>query len=169
MDSVSEAKLGLVMPALADKIRKMAEMLALEGLEIRVTQGLRSWNEQQLLYLKGRAYMGGKLTVVNKRDVVTNCPGGHSYHNFGMAVDCAPDDPTKPGYQIDWNAEHPQWKRMEDVGRSLGLTCGADWRSFPDAPHFQLVGRFPEGSPSDEVRQLFKDGGMVAVWKESGV
>jgi hypothetical protein len=58
---------------------------------------------------------------------------------------------------------------MEALGQSLGLEVGAYWRSFPDAPHFQLTGRFPVGAPSDEVRQLFKDGGMQAVWDEANI
>lgn len=168
MDAISEARLQEVMPELAAKIHQLYEMLMGEGLEIRVTQALRSWQQQQDLYAKGRnpalAHLGPHGDIVDKSLVVTNCPGGHSYHNFGMAVDCAPDDPTKVGYQIDWNAGHPQWKRMASVGQSLGLDSGAMWRSFPDAPHFQLTGRFPEGAPNDEARQLFKDGGMQAVW-----
>lgn len=164
MDSFSEGRLSLVSPALASKVRLMANILASNGLEIRVIQGLRSWNEQQALYAKGRDADGN---VIDPHAVVTNAPGGHSWHNFGLAVDCAPDDPTRPNYQIDWNPAHPQWKQMEDVGRACGLTSGASFLRLVDHPHFQLEGRFPIGAPDDEVRQLFKDGGMEAVWDES--
>lgn len=158
MDAISEARLQQVFPTLADKIRKLHDMLEQEGIEIRVVQALRSWQQQDALYAQGRTTPGNK---------VTNCPGGHSYHNFGLAVDCVPSErgPEFP-YNPDWHANHPQWKRMETIGVSLGLDSGAGWRSFPDAPHFQLTGRFPEGAPTDEVRQLFKDGGMTAVWDE---
>ena len=157
MDSISEARLQLIYPALAAKIAQLSTMLEADGVMIRVVQGLRSWQEQDNLYAQGRTAPG---------HIVTNCPGGHSYHNFGLAVDCVPDDPSQPGYQPDWNSSHPTWKDMETKGQSLGLDSGATWRSFPDAPHFQLTGRFPEGAPDDEVRQLFKDGGMQAVWSE---
>jgi len=53
---------------------------------------------------------------------------------------------------------------MEELGTQLGLTAGAYWRSFPDAPHFQLTGRFPVGAPNDELRGIFKDGGFEAVF-----
>lgn len=158
MDSVSEARLQEVAPLLSQKIHTLSTMLEQEGIDIRVVQALRSWSEQDALYAQGRTAPG---------NIVTNCRGGHSYHNFGMAVDCVPDDPSHPGYQPDWNAAHPTWKRMETVGQSLGLDSGATWRTFPDAPHFQLTGRFPEGAPDDEVRQLFKDGGMQAIWAEA--
>lgn len=157
MDANSEARLTLVCPKLADKIHTMASILQQENLEIRVIQGFRSWAEQDALYAQGRTAPGSK---------VTNAPGGSSWHNFGLAVDCAPDDPTKAGYQIDWNADHPQWKRMEEVGRSLGLYAGADFKRLVDAPHFQMTGRFPV-SPDDEVRQLFKDGGSLGLWGEA--
>lgn len=167
MDSVSEARLSLIYPALADKVRRMYDILMQEGLEIRVIQGLRSWSEQNALYAKGRDANGN---VVNKAEVVTNAPGGSSWHNYGLAIDCAPDDPTRPGYQIDWktqpSSEHPQWKRMEAIGESLGLTSGANWLRLADAPHFQITGRFPVGAPDSEARQIFRDGGMGAVWEE---
>jgi peptidoglycan L-alanyl-D-glutamate endopeptidase CwlK len=158
MDPVSEARLQQVYPALADKVRRMADMLSSEGIVIRVVQASRTWAEQQALYEQGRSRQG---------KIVTNCQGGRSYHNFGLGVDCCPSThgPGMP-YDPDWNAAHPTWKRMEAVGQSLGLDSGATWRTFPDAPHFQLTGRFPEGAPTDEVRQLFHDHGIDAVWAE---
>lgn len=165
MDAQSAAKLSLINPLVADKIRQLALILAGEKIDIRVTQGLRSWTEQNVLYAKGRDAQG---IVVNKAEVVTNCPGGHSWHNFGMAVDVVPDAiPDDGKFTPDWNASHPSWQRIVAVGTSLGLNSGATWRTFKDYPHLQLTGRFPIGAPNDEVRQLFKDGGMQAVWDEA--
>lgn len=132
-----------------------------QGIEIRVVQALRSWSQQDALYAQGRTVPGR---------IVTNCPGGYSYHNFGMAADCVPSQfaPDQP-YDPDWNANHLSWKTMEQIGQSLGLESGATWRSFPDAPHFQINGRFPVGAPDDEVRQIFKLSGMAAIWKEIGI
>lgn len=160
MDPLSEVRLRDIYPALADKVRKMAEILAGDSIEIRVTQALRTWGEQQALYEQGRSREG---------KIVTNCQAGHSYHNFGLAVDCCPSLylPGQP-FAPDWNADHPTWKRMEAVGQSLGLDSGATWRTFKDAPHFQLTGRFPEGSPTDEIRDMFHVAGMQAVWDAVG-
>lgn len=158
MDSISETRLKLICPALADKVRQMAVMLA-DEFSFRVAQGLRSWDEQAKLYAQGRT-MPGKI--------VTNAAAGTSWHNFGMAVDVVPDDPAIDGFQADWNIEHPSWKRLVAVGESLGLFSGSQFRTFKDWPHFQLTGKFP-ASPTDEVRQIFKDGGMEAVWIEAGI
>jgi peptidoglycan LD-endopeptidase CwlK len=154
MDSHSEQRLAGVYPVLAYKIHQVAAQLEDEGTLIRVTQAVRTIEEQDALYAQGRTAPGS---------IVTNCPGGHSYHNFGLAVDCVPSVPGN-SYIPDWNAEHPTWKRMEELGAGLGLTVGAQWRSFPDAPHFQLTGKFPVGQPNDELRRIFQDGGLEAVF-----
>jgi len=154
MDATSEARLLNVIPELAAKVHTMADMLLQEGITIRVVQGLRTWAEQDALYAQGRTVPG---------NIVTNAPGGHSWHNLGCAVDCAP---MNPDGTVDWNASHPQWKRMEEVGVSLGLTSGANWTRLVDAPHFQITGQFPEGAPNDEARQIYLDQGAEAFWAE---
>jgi peptidoglycan LD-endopeptidase CwlK len=158
MDSISETRLQLVWPVLAYKIHIMFDMLVEEAIYIRVVQGLRSWKDQDTLYAQGRTAPG---------EIVTNVKGGESYHNFGLAVDCVPSEfnPDQP-YNPDWNPTHPKWQRMETVGQSLGLTVGAKFRTFPDAPHFQLTGQFPVDEPNGEVQQLWKESGMEGLWNQ---
>jgi len=160
MDNYSEARLGEVAPQLAEKIEQMAVQLAAENIVIRVTQGLRTWAQQQELYAKGRDEAGN---VIDRAQVVTKAQPGYSWHNFGLAVDIVPDDASLAGFQADWNSAHPAWQRAVAVGDSLGLVAGAEWRTFPDWPHFQLTGRFPV-TPDAEARYLFKEGGFKAVW-----
>jgi len=150
----SQERLELVYPKLAQKIYQLSTLCVAEGFYITVTQGLRTVEQQQALYDQGRTKPG---------KIVTNAQGGHSWHNFGLAVDCAVENPDS---SIDWNASHPQWKTMEQIGVSLGLTSGANWVHLIDAPHFQITGRFPEGAPNDEVRALYAKGGLLAVWSE---
>lgn len=177
-DPKSADRIQAVMPELREKIEQMDTVLVAGGIEIRVVQARRTTEEQDALYQMGRTTPSnagcvhhGVTRPVGSCDehplgaIVTNCPGGHSYHEFGLAIDGVPSThaPDQP-YDPDWNSSHPAWKRMEAVGLSLGLDVGAQWRSFPDAPHFQLTGRFPEGAPNDEVRKLFAAGGLEAVW-----
>jgi peptidoglycan L-alanyl-D-glutamate endopeptidase CwlK len=161
MDSFSEKLLAEVHPALAEKVRSMAELLALENITIRVTTALRSWKEQAALYAEGRDANGN---VVSKSLVVTHAKPGTSWHNYGLAADVAPFDNGIP----DWNASHPAWKRIVAVGESVGLVAGAKWRTFPDYPHFQLTGRLPV-SPDDAVRAAYETGGQEAVWDDTGL
>ena len=158
MDTVSEDRLKDVHPVLAGKIRQLAAILAEDRppVILRVTQGLRTWNEQAKLYAQGRSTPG---------KIVTNAEPGHSWHQFGLAVDLVPfDQANKP----DWNTAHPVWKRLIEVGTSLGLEAGAQWRSFPDYPHFQLTGKLPV-SPDLEVRESYGQSGIPGIWKETGL
>lgn len=179
MDAVTTARLQLLYPPLAAKLTNVFTQMESEGEESRLTQGLRSWSEQDALYAQGRTTPGPEcahngvafpIGTCSKHPLgltVTNCKGGCSYHNFGLAGDGVPSK-FGPGtaYEPDWNPNHPAWKRMEEIAVSQGLAIGAAWRSYPDAPHMQLTGRFPEGEPSDELKQIFRDGGTQAVWDE---
>jgi peptidoglycan LD-endopeptidase CwlK len=158
LDANSMSRLQLVMPSLAAKIIQMHDILESDPQPIKliVIAGMRTWAQQDALYAQGR-------TVPGK--IVTDARGGESWHNMGCAADCAPEviDGT-----IDWNPSHPQWKRMEAVGMSLGLTSGATWVRLVDAPHFQYTGRFPTDAPDDEARQIWELQGQAAFWLEVG-
>lgn len=155
MDTFSEKRLAEVHPKLAERVRQMADLLAAENIQVRVTQGLRSWTEQAALYAQGRTQPG---------QIVTNAKPGHSYHNLGLAVDIAPFDSGIP----DWNESHPAWKRIIEVGESVGLVSGSTFRTFPDWPHFQMTGFLPV-SPDDAVRAAYEDSGIEGVWAETGL
>lgn len=161
MNTASQERLKLLYPRLSNKIYQLSTLMALEDLHITVAQGLRTGEYQHSLWLQGRNPDGSYIDPIHHKGVVTNADAGHSWHEYGVAVDC--DIVTKDG-SIDWNAEHPAWKRMEAIGVSLGLTSGANWIRIVDAPHFQLTGKFPVAAPNDEVRELYKAGGLQAVW-----
>lgn len=157
MDSNSEARLSKVYPILASKIRILAEKLLEEGIEIRVVQGLRTYQEQGDLYAKGRTAPGPK---------VTDAPPGYSWHNMGVAVDVCPGISGEDPWAPDWNAAHPAWKQIWTIGTGLGLVSGALWKGIPDKPHFQLANIGPVDAPDDELRKIIATGGVQAVWKE---
>lgn len=119
---------------------------------MEVAQGLRTWPQQQALYDQGRTLPG---------KIVTNAKPEQSWHTFGCAFDIA----IVTAYGLDWTGNDAAWQACISLGESLGLTAGAEWRTFPDKPHFQLTGRFP-ATPDDEVLYLFKNGGLDAIWTE---
>ncbi|MEW7279730.1 M15 family metallopeptidase [Aquimarina sp. 2201CG1-2-11] len=108
------------------------------GIKLRVTSGFRTWEEQTELYNKGRISPGKR---------VTNAKAGQSYHNYGLALDVVE---IKNGKAI-WN--NPNWKRIADIGKSLGFEWGGDWK-FIDKPHFQM--RF--GKHHTELAKLYRSG-----------
>jgi peptidoglycan LD-endopeptidase CwlK len=157
LNPLSLARIADLHPHVFAKAKELASVLEAGGVVIAIVQGGRTWALQDQLFQQGRTTPGAK---------VTNAPAGHSWHNFYLAFDAAPvDQDTKA---VDWNSSHPVWAQMETAARSLGFVCGADWRTFPDKPHFQMTGSLPV-SPDDNVRAIYNQGGLRAVWEATGL
>ncbi|TLY39119.1 MAG: LysM peptidoglycan-binding domain-containing protein [Nitrospirae bacterium] len=150
---LNEQRLAQVHPLLAIRGRCMIELCAYTGIAVLVTQGLRSWEEQDALYAKGRT-----VPPIGKKHIVTKAKGGQSYHNFGLAFDIVVLDAVG---KADWDVDHPGWKKAGELGKSVGLDWGGDWKSFKDLPHFQYTG----GMTLEECRELFPSG-LPAIWSE---
>jgi hypothetical protein len=76
-------------------------------------------------------------------------------------------------YGRSWNSgpDRKAPQRLKPQGRGIHfkrLTARLKWRTFPDAPHFQLTVQFPTTS-TEEVREIFKRGGIEAVWDAAGL
>jgi|SRR5579864_1562163 len=154
MNAHSEARLALVMPEMAEIIRQVEARCNLdpsftaENAKLEVTQGIRTWPEQDALWAIGHTEPGKP---------VTNAKGGESWHNYGCAVDVAPFINDQ---QPDWDESHPAWARIVEIGESLGLRSGISWK---DEPHFEYTGTFPP-DPPQSVKDLYASGGVEAVW-----
>jgi hypothetical protein len=150
---LNEQRLSRLYPVLAIRARCMVELCAYEGIPILITQGLRTWEEQDALYAKGRT-----VSPLGKQHIVTNAKGGQSFHNFGLAFDIVVLDSVG---KADWDVAHPSWKRSAEIGKSLGLEWGGDWKSFKDMPHFQYVGDLTTA----RCRELYPSS-LQAIWDE---
>lgn len=91
------------------------------GVELRITQGYRSIEEQNSLYAKGRTSPGQK---------VTNAKGGQSYHNYRLAFDVVI---MKNGKAVWENIP----SNIGNLGAVYGFEWGGNWSTFKDYPHFQ--------------------------------
>jgi len=141
----SEKRLDKVHPKLAQAVTAVINSLAAAGLKVEVTQGLRTFAEQDALFAQGRTKPGKK---------VTRAKGGQSKHNYGLAVDLCPFIGTEP----QWKDEKG-FDRIGAAAKKQGLKWGGDWPTFPDRPHVELAG------PSvDECLALFNAGGLAKVW-----
>lgn len=135
-----------VHPTLAQKAMQMIAIAESEGYTIRVTQGLRTFAEQDALF--------------RKRPKVTNARGGQSYHNYGIAVDFA----FVVNGKISWDE-----RLYKNLGRwcsRVGLEWGGNWR-FTDLPHCQL----PNMTSIKVLRQTYDQhgggsNGIGAVWRK---
>jgi hypothetical protein len=150
--TLSLQRLGQLHPALRTRGAAFLELCSHSGLAILVTQGLRTWEDQDALYAKGRT-----IPPIGRKFVVTMAKGGQSYHNFGLAFDIVVLDSIG---KADWNTNHPGWRTAGALGKSLGLEWGGDWKKFQDRPHFQYTGGLSLG----QCRNLFPSG-LDEVWR----
>uniref|UniRef100_UPI002636B3DA M15 family metallopeptidase n=1 Tax=uncultured Chryseobacterium sp. TaxID=259322 RepID=UPI002636B3DA len=81
MDKITLQRIEKLHPSVREEVKKIIKECdkALTGrAKVRITQGLRSFEEQEKLYAIGRITTGKK---------VTNAKAGQSIHNYGFAVD----------------------------------------------------------------------------------
>jgi peptidoglycan L-alanyl-D-glutamate endopeptidase CwlK len=141
MDQRTLDNIATLIPAAQEKAQ--AFMAAIEesnrlpeGWRVSIISGLRSYEEQEILYQEGRTRPG---------PIVTHAPAGYSNHNFGTAFDIGIfnadgqyiDDLPDRGLMTE--AEVSTYYRMlAPIGKALGLTWGGDWESIDDEPHYEL-------------------------------
>lgn len=103
------------------------------GIIIRVTYGLRSFEEQRAIYNQGRITPGPK---------VSNAPPGFSFHNYGLAIDVC----ELKGGKLNWNFD---FAKLKPYGDKHLLRWGGTFKSIVDKPHFEI-------SFGYTIRQLYQ-------------
>lgn len=119
------------------------------GCDVKIISGTRSYAEQDALYAQGRTTPGLK---------VSNAKGGQSNHNFGLSFDIA----IFRGKE--YCDDHPLYRELGQLGKSLGLEWGGDWRSIQDEPHFQLRPDWAKTIPERDMLAGLRD--RVAAKKD---
>lgn len=135
MDKHTKQRIGLLHPSIREEVTQIIEECdkSLTGkAKIRITDGYRTIEEQNLLYAKGRTATGKK---------VTNAKGGQSIHNYGFAVDiCLIIDGKEASWDTkkDWdNDKVADWYECVKIFAKHGYEWGGNWKSFKDMPHFE--------------------------------
>jgi hypothetical protein len=146
MKPSSEKRLQQLHPALASAVHAVIADLADRGTVVEVVQGLRTFEEQDELFAKGRTKPGS---------IVTQARGGQSNHNYGLAADLCPFINDKP----DWNAPMAVWAAIGASAAAHGLEWGGQWKKFLDKPHVQLPVMTVK-----ECASCYQAGGLGAVW-----
>ena len=142
VDERSEGNIATLDPNLHTVARNLVRAAAAQGIEIKIISGTRTYEEQDALFAK--------------KPKVTNAKGGYSNHNFGVAFDIGI---FKGGKYIP---ESKDYKTVGEIGKSLGLEWGGDWKSIVDEPHFEMTPeRFKGMKSSDRLaayRKLKSEG-----------
>lgn len=134
-DRFTTERIGLLHPIVRRSVTDIIDECnaALTGrARVRITQGLRSNDEQKKLYAQGRTSPGKK---------VTNARPGQSIHNYGLAVDiCLIIDEKEASWDTtkDWDGDRQaDWMEVVTIFKRHGWHWGGDWRTFKDMPHFE--------------------------------
>lgn len=133
MDKATEERIAKLHPLVRNEVAKIIKEcdIALTGrAKVRISQGLRTFAEQDALY--------------NQKPKVTNAKGGQSIHNYGFAVDIVLiiDGKTASwGTKTDWDGDKKaDWMECVEIFKKHGWNWGGDWKTFKDLPHFDKKG-----------------------------
>ena len=123
-DPVSLVRLNQLHPAAIPIFQNFIEAAENDlNITFRITQGLRTFAQQQAFYDQGRTTPG---------NIVTNAPPGESFHNYGLAVDLA--HLVDGGTAIDWHFDMSLLLKYAPQG----MNWGGHFVSIKDYPHWEL-------------------------------
>lgn len=138
MDRYTKERIQKLHPSVRVEVEKIIHECnqSLTGkAQIRITQGLRTFKEQDKLYAIGRTIKGKKIT---------NAKAGQSIHNYGFAVDiCLIIDNKIASWDTakDWdNDKIADWHECVKIFAKYGWVWGGNWKTFKDIPHFEKKG-----------------------------
>ena len=123
---ISRERILLLHPNLRAEVMDVIdeiELLLPANTFVRITQTLRTIEEQNHLYEQGRSVVG---------KLVTNARGGRSFHNYGMSFDFVLIEDG----MVNWNITN-NWMIIVNKFKERGWEWGGDWRKFKDYPHLQ--------------------------------
>jgi len=137
MDNVTIDRIKTAHPKIREQLLQdytNANNLLGKGVRLRFAYVYRSNAEQDALF--------------NKRPKVTNAKGSQSIHNYGLAFDIVmlyDNDGNgtfeEASYSMikDFDKDSKaDWMEVTNYFKSKGYTWGGDWKSFKDAPHFEM-------------------------------
>jgi peptidoglycan L-alanyl-D-glutamate endopeptidase CwlK len=124
------SKIDTLHPLIREEVRKLVDKVNTEilgsNVKMLVTQGLRTFEEQDKLY--------------KQHPKVTNAYGGQSLHNYGLAFDFCLFEGGKLIWDVakDFDGDkQPDWMEVVKLFKDAGYTWGGDFRSISDKPHFE--------------------------------
>ncbi|TDO68817.1 peptidoglycan L-alanyl-D-glutamate endopeptidase CwlK [Flavobacterium chryseum] len=133
MDAITEKRISGLHPSVRVEMTNIIKEIdkALTGrAKVRISEGLRTFAEQDALY--------------NKKPKVTNAKGGQSIHNYGFAVDIVLIIDGKTASwdtKSDWDGDKvSDWDECVKIFAKYGWNWGGNWATFKDMPHFDKIG-----------------------------
>jgi peptidoglycan L-alanyl-D-glutamate endopeptidase CwlK len=137
MDSITIQRIRQAHPSIREMLLQQyreANNLLGKGARLRFAYVHRTPQEQDILF--------------NRRPKVTNAKGWQSIHNYGLAFDIVllyDNDGNGTFEEASWSQirdfdkdSKADWMEIVNYFKSKGWFWGGDFKSFKDAPHFEL-------------------------------
>ncbi len=156
-------KLSKIYPDLAERWKKLAvDMHEATGRKIKIVQGYRSFGEQLEYYKHGRVFQNGQWKVIDPNLVITNAEPGSSLHNYGLAIDSAFTGGDPYLKRTEKLESQLLWNEFGKYVEAHGMIWGGRWdKGLVDSTHCEIK----YGMNLVDIRYLFQDNGLNAVWK----
>ncbi len=126
---INSRKIEELHPHVQNLCKRFLDECELAGIDVLITSTYRDHESQNALYNQGRTLPG---------HVVTNCRGGHSFHNWRVAFDVVPLRFGKPVWGTT-GADGELWQRIGSLGQLCGLDWAGNWTTFKELAHFQYT------------------------------
>lgn len=137
-DDIEMRGIDKLHPELQVCVNKFLEECKKQGLNVLVTETLRTQEEQERLYAKGRTQPG---------KIVTNCRGYQSPHCWGVAFDFCRNVKGR-----EYDNTDGFFEKVGSIAKELfkdteyRLFWGGDFKTFVDKPHIEMVKYMPNNS-----------------------
>ncbi|MGI9434893.1 MAG: peptidoglycan-binding protein [Geminicoccaceae bacterium] len=136
-------------PTFVARVNGMIEQLRSCDVDARVIAGFRTFSEQQARYEQGRTVSG---------DVRSAFEAGHSWHNYGLAVDIAGNDDD--GDLCIPESSSLFWQRLGDAAMAQSLLWGGVVGNPGHVEYHPGYGR----NEADMLIEDFESYGLERVW-----
>ena len=142
MYTLSETSLKMLKGVHPNLVNFMTELIKISPWNFKITAGVRTAEEQNRLYQKGRTAHGAKVTNVDGYKLKSN----HQikFDGLGYATDIGVI--VNGEYKGTWKDFH-YYQDIYNTANKAGLLekygiewGGNCWRTFKDAPHWQIKG-----------------------------
>lgn len=142
------ADINLLRPKTKKLCELFIEVCRKNGINLVITQTLRSMELQDAYYSQGRDSLDivnskrkkvGLLSIKNNENkIITKAKAGSSPHNYGLAWDIA----CIVNGKVDYN-NLELYKKCGNIAKTISfeghtIEWGGDFKSIKDYPHFQL-------------------------------
>lgn len=123
---VDSREIGQLHPQVQELCKLFITKCQESGIKVIITSTYRDNEKQTQIYNQGRNGNPGKI--------VTNAKAGQSIHNYRLAFDFCPIVDGKAAW-----SDTLLFIKCANIGKSLGLTWGGDFKSIKDMPHFEYT------------------------------